>query len=133
MSVIHENQRLIRSVLIGTLSSIVLILLLICLFGLILQMISGIPYGIIDYVMIAIQGVGVLTGAYIGGAIAKGKGLIIGALCAGITLLIILACGMSVDQSDITILTLIRSVVLILCGLGGAIAGVNRRERVRIK
>ena len=108
-------------------------LILTCLFGLILKMTSGIPYGVIDYVMIGIVGVSVLFGAYLAGAIAKGKGLIIGAVCGGISLLILLASGLSVADNDIGILTLIRSIVMLLCGIVGGIAGVNRKEKVRIK
>lgn len=130
---VHDKQRIFRSVVIGTASAVVIILLLTCLFGVILQMTSGIPYGVIDYVMIAIQGIGVLSGSYISGLIAKCKGILVGALCAGITLVVIIACGMSMEENDISSLTLIRSIVIILCGLGGGIAGVNRKEKVHIK
>lgn len=133
MSVIQNNQRIFKSVLIGILSAVVITLLLTCLFGFILMMMSGIPYGIIDYVMIGIQGIGVLFGAYIAGAVSKGKGLIVGALVGGITLLILLACGLCIAQNDIGILTIIRSAALILCGIGGGVLGVNRREKIRIK
>ncbi len=133
MSVSHDNQRIIKATVIGMLGTMVLILLLTCLFAAILKMTPGITYGIIDYVMIAIQGVSVLLGSYIGGAIAKCRGLIIGALCGGITLLILLACGMCMTQNDITILTPVKSAVILLCGLGGGIIGVNRKEKVRIK
>lgn len=133
MSVIHDNQRILKAFLIGILCTIVIILLMTCLFGLILQMMSGIPYGIIDYVMIGIQGIGVLTGAYIAGILAKGKGLILGALIGGVIFLIVLAGGLSIVQNDITILTLIRCVVMIIFGIAGGIAGVNRKEKIRIK
>ena len=133
MSVRSDNQRFFKSILTGILSSVVITLILTCLFGLILKMTSGVPYGIIDYVMIGIEGVGVLFGAYIAGVIAKGKGLIIGAVCGGLSLLILLGCGMSVIQNDIGILTLIRSAVVLICGIIGGIAGVNRKEKVRIK
>lgn len=133
MSVIHDNQRILKAFLIGILCTIVIILLMTCLFGLILQMMSGIPYGIIDYVVIGIQGIGVLTGAYIAGILAKGKGLILGALIGGVIFLIVLAGGLSIVQNDITILTLIRCVVMIIFGIAGGIAGVNRKEKIRIK
>ncbi|MBQ3264194.1 MAG: TIGR04086 family membrane protein [Ruminococcus sp.] len=133
MSVKSDNQRIWKSILTGILTAFVLTLLLTCLFGFILKMTSGIPYGIIDYVMIGIEGISVLLGAYIAGVIAKGKGLVIGAVCGGAALLILLACGLSMAQNDIGFLTLIRSAVMLLCGIIGGIAGVNRKEKVRIK
>jgi putative membrane protein (TIGR04086 family) len=98
-----------------------------------LNMMSGIPYGIIDYVMVAIEGFSVLIGAYIACVIAKSKGLIIGALCGAISLLIVFAVGMSMAKNNIGLLTVIRSAVMLLCGVIGGIMGVNRKDKVRIK
>ena len=129
----NDNQKIVKSIAIGLLCGIILTALLTCVFAFMLKMMSGIPYDIIDYVMIGIEGFSVLIGAYIACVIAKSKGLIIGALCGVISLLIILACGFSMTKNNIGILTIIRSAVMILCGVIGGIAGVNRKEKVRIK
>ena len=129
----NDKQKLLKAVLIGLLSAVVLTLALTCLFGFILKMTAGMPYGIIDYVMIGIEGVSVLIGAYIASVIAKSKGLIIGVICGAGSLLILFACGMSIANNDIGILTLIRSAVVLLCGVVGGIAGVNRKEKIRVK
>lgn len=134
MSSFHsDNQKIVKSLAIGIFSSIILIVLLTCLFGLMLKMMSGIPYSIIDYVTVGIEGFSVLIGAYIACAVTKSKGLLIGALCGGITLLLTFACGLSIADNDIGILTVIRSAVLLLCGIIGGVAGVNRKDKVRIK
>ena len=133
MSVTQENNKLPKAILIGILSSGVIMLLLTCLFCLMLKMTSGLPYGIIDYVMIGIEGVGVLIGAYIACRVSKCKGLIIGAAVGVLTLMILLCVGFALPDNHIGLLTLIRSAVLLLCGVIGGIAGVNKKEKVRIK
>ena len=129
----RDKGRIAKAVLIGVLSSVVLAVLLTCLFSVMLHMMSGIPYDVIDYVMVAIEGFSVLIGAYIACVIVKSKGLIIGALCGAISLLIVFAVGMSMSKNNIGLLTIIRSVVMLLCGVIGGIMGVNRKEKVRIK
>ena len=128
-----DKGHIVKVVLIGVLCSVVLAVLLTCLFSTMLNMMSGIPYEIIDYVMVAIEGFSVLIGAYIACVIAKCKGLVIGALCGAITLMIVFAVGMSIAKNNIGLLTIIRSVVMLLCGIIGGVAGVNRKEKVRIK
>lgn len=129
----RDKGRIAKAVLIGVLSSVVLAVLLTCLFSVMLNMMSGIPYDVIDYVMVAIEGFSVLIGAYIACVIVKSKGLIIGALCGAISLLIVFAVGMSMSKNNIGLLTIIRSIVMLLCGVIGGIMGVNRKEKVRIK
>ena len=129
----NDKGRIVKAVVIGVLCSVVLSLMLTCLFSVMLNMMSGIPYEIIDYAMVAIEGFSVLIGAYIACVIAKTKGLIIGALCGAISLLIVFAFGMSLTKNNIGLLTVIRSAVMLLCGIIGGIMGVNRKEKVRIK
>ena len=128
-----DKGRVVKAVAIGVLCSVVLAVLLACLFSMMLNMMSGIPYEIIDYVMVAIEGFSVLIGAYIACVVAKSKGLIIGALCGAISLLIVFAVGMSMAKNNIGLLTVIRSAVMLLCGIIGGIMGVNRKDKVRIK
>ena len=128
-----DKGHIVKAVLIGVLCSVVLSVLLTCLFSMMLNMTSGIPYEIIDYMMVAIEGFSVLIGAYIACVIVKSKGLVIGALCGAIVWVILLAVGMSIAKNNIGLLTVIRIVVLLLCGIIGGVAGVNRKDKVRIK
>lgn len=133
MSVSSDSKRIIKAILIGILSACVITALLTCIVAFILKMTSGIPYGIIDYIMVAIEGLGVFIGAYIACMITKSKGLLIGASVGGIALILLLCCGMCISESPIGILTVIRSAVLIILGIAGGILAVNRKEKVRIK
>ena len=58
-----DKGHIVKAVLIGVLCSVVLSVLLTCLFSMMLKLMSGIPYEIIDYVMVAIEGFSVLIGA----------------------------------------------------------------------
>lgn len=132
-AIFSDNKRMWKAIIIGVLISLVMCVLLTCLFALVIKFISGVPYGIIDYVMAGIEGLSVLLGAYITSAIAKSRGLINGLACAGIVLIIQIAAGLSTSGSNISILTVIRIVVMLICGIIGGIAGVNRKEKVHIK
>ena len=76
MSVSSDSKRIIKAILIGILSACLITALLTCIVAFILKMTSGIPYGIIDYIMVAIEGLGVFIGAYIACMITKSKGLL---------------------------------------------------------
>lgn len=133
MSVSQDNKRIGKAVLIGLLITCAIIMLLTCIFGFVLKMTSGVPYAIIDYVMIVIQGIAVFFGAYIACIIVRSKGLIIGAVIGTLSMLILLCCGFIFSDDSIGILTLIRIAVTLLCGIVGGIAGVNKKEKIRIK
>ena len=128
-----EGRSIIKPVLIGVTIAVLVIGVLICALALTVLMMPTVPYGWLDYITIAIEGFGVLTGAYIAGVLFKSKGLIIGALCGAIILLITFAVGLSISRNSIGILTVIRSIVLMICGIIGGILGVNRKEKIRIK
>ncbi|MBQ3331439.1 MAG: TIGR04086 family membrane protein [Ruminococcus sp.] len=119
--------------MIGTIAACITAILLTCVFGFILKMMSGIPYGMIDYVVIGIEGISVLLGAYIACVIVKSRGLIIGAVIGSVSLLILLCCGFILPENNIGLLTVIRCAVLLVCGIIGGIVGVNKKERVKIK
>lgn len=133
MPVSAEPKRILKGCAIGLLVAAVLCGLLSCIFAFVLNMMDGLPYGIIDYVMVGLEGVSVLIGAFIAAAIAKSRGLIVGLLVGAVALLVTFIVGMSMPENDIGILTLIRAVVLLLCGALGGIRGVNRKERIRIR
>ena len=119
--------------MIGVLSSVLITAVLLCLSAVILNLMPSIPYGLTDYLTTAIAGVGVLVGSYIASAILKNRGLIIGLICAFIVLVMIIAIGLSNGENDVSIMTAIRSAVLLICGAVGGILGVNKKEHIHIK
>lgn len=127
-----DNGKLIKSTIIGVLSSLAVTALLLCLFALILNFMSGVPYGIIDYAVILAQGLAVFAGSYTAAAISKSQGLIIGLICAAIFLILNLALSLAAGEAGIGIITVIRTAVILICGILGGILGVNKKEKIRI-
>ena len=128
-----ENKAAVKGVIIGILASAALTALLSVCAALILGFVNGVPYDLIDYIMAAISGASVLFGSYIASAVAKSRGLIIGALCGAVMFLLQLAVGMGVNGGDLSILTAIKAAVMLIAGIAGGIKGVNRKEKLRIK
>lgn len=134
MSFFKENNgRLLKASIIGILSVAVITAVLLCVGAVVLNYMSGIPYGLLDYLTLACLAIGVLIGSYIAAAIMRSGGLMIGLIVGAVILLINLAFGFGFGDGNIGILTAIRTGVLLLCGAAGGIKGVNRKERIRIK
>ena len=132
-SFINDNRRTIKALLLGVGISALVGAVLLCLCALILTFVSSVPYGILDWLTVAVAGIAALVGAYIAGAVAKSRGLINGLVTAAILLLILLAFGLSRKGESVTALTAARAGVMLLCGALGGIKGVNRKDRIRIK
>ena len=134
MSFFHvEGKSLLKPILIGAASGFLIMLILLALFAFVIRMMPGVPYQALDYITLGIEGVSVLSGAYFAGVIAKSRGLIIGAICGCLTLLVLFSCGLSVSGNDIGWLTPVKCAVILLCSIVGGIAGVNRKEKLHIK
>ena len=134
MSFFKENSgRIWIACAVGIISSICITTVLMCICAVVLNYMSGIPYGLLDYLTLACLAIGVLIGSYIAAAIMKSGGLMIGLIVGTVILLITLAFGFGFGDGNIGILTAIRAGVLLLCGAAGGIKGVNRKERIRIK
>ena len=127
-----DNNKMLKATGIGLLLSVVFTAILSCLFALILNYLSGIPYGTIDYVAVGIEGISVFFGAYIAAAIIKYKGLIVGVLCAVTLYILTAAISLGSGSADIGVMSIIRAAVLLVCGIGGGILGVNKKERIKI-
>ncbi len=132
MSVMTDNRKIFKGLIIGVGVSAAVCAVLMCIASLALNMIKGIPYGILDYITVGIAGISVLIGSYIASAIAKSRGLIVGLAAGAILFLFTLAAGLSREGNDISVLTAIRAAVLLLLGALGGIKGVNRKEKIRI-
>ena len=127
-----DSNKLLKAAALGLILSVVITGLLSCIFALILDFMSGIPYGIIDYAAVAIEGISVFLGAYIAAAIVKSKGLIVGVLCAAALIILTAAISLGSGTADIGVISILRAAVLLICGIGGGILGVNKKERIKI-
>lgn len=127
-----DNNKLLKAAALGLILSVVFTGLLSCFFALILNFLSGIPYGIIDYAAVAVEGISVFLGSYIAAAAVKSKGLIVGVLCAAALFILTAAISLGSGTADIGVISVLRAAVLLICGIGGGILGVNKKERIKI-
>lgn len=132
-SVISENKTMMKAVLIGVFAAIAVIILLMCLATLVMLMTPAVPYAALDYIMLAIDGVGVAVGAYITAAINKSRGIITGLLCGFMVFLFLFIAGLCSGLDGIGYLTFIRLFLLLVIGMLAGIKGVNRKEKIHIK
>lgn len=131
---IFQNKKLLlRSLAAGIITALAITVLLMCLSALLLQFIPGIPYGMIDYIMLVVDAIGVFFGAYVAAAAAKSGGLIIGLLSAFAVFLCMLIAGLCSQETTLTSLTALRAAVMAMAGIIGGIKGVNKKEKIHIK
>lgn len=133
MSSSVDIKRMLRGVLIGAGISAALCAVLMCIAALILNMVSGMPYGVLSYITLGLQGISVLIGSYIAAAITRSRGLITGLIIGALIFILLTILGFCAKNNSVGIMTLLRAVVLLLLGALGGIRGVNKKERVRIK
>lgn len=133
MSISGERQVWIKSVLIGVSSAVVVIAVLMCLMCVIFLSAASLPYEYLEYLMLAVDMIGVLVGAYIAARISGQNGLIIGLLTSGIILVALMIAGFASGFDSLSMITLLRAVVILGAGAFGGIRGVNRKEKIRIK
>ena len=124
---------MLKSILIGVLSSVVIIAILMCILSVIFLLSSSLPSQYLEYILLGLEIVGVLCGAYIAARILKQQGLIVGLTVSGIVFAAIIIAGFSIGTDSITYFTPVRAVILPLCGALAGIKGVNRKEKIRIK
>lgn len=129
----NQNSDIIKSLICGVLSSVVIIAILMCILCAVFFMTPLPPYEYLQYIMLAIDAIGVFIGGYIASRINKSKGLIVGLCVGAVVLLALIASGFTIENSTITIITLLKAVVILLCSMLGGIKGVNVKEKIRIK
>ena len=128
-----NDRTFIKALVFSVLSSVAMIIVLMCIMSAVLTFSSLLPYEYLEYIMIAIDAIGVLFGGYIGARINKSQGLIIGLINGAIILVALLICGFFLNTGTLTLITLLKAVVIILFSSFGGVKGVNVKERIRIK
>ncbi|MBE6823973.1 MAG: TIGR04086 family membrane protein [Ruminococcaceae bacterium] len=128
-----DKQTFIKSLILGVVSSVAMIAVLLCVVTVILLSVSLLPYEYLSYIMLVIDAIGVLFGGYIAARINKSQGLILGLLNGFIVFVAFLICGFSTTSDNITLITALKAIVILLFSAFGGIKGVNVKEKIRIK
>lgn len=131
--IFSEKNTTIKAIIIGVISSAVVIAILMSLLSLIFLISSSLPSQYLEYITLASEALGVAVGSYIASRVLKRQGLFIGLIVSSVIFLSILIAGFCDDTESLSVLTPIRAAVLLLCGALSGIAGVNKKEKLHIK
>lgn len=83
--------------------------------------------------MLIIDAIGALVGGYVSARINKSQGLMLGMINGFIIFLSLLIGGFSISSGNITIITLLKAIILLVFSSVGGIKGVNTKEKIKIK
>ncbi len=127
------DKKFVRSIIVGTILSVITIVLLLLIGSLLFVMSGKYPGEFLSYIMLGILGIGGLLGGYISARLNKLSGLVTGLITGLFIYIIILISGLATSFDTITMFTLYKLIVLALTGALGGILGVNRKEKLHIK
>ena len=128
----NEDKVPVKAILIGVAVSVAVMLILLCAICGLLVVMGAVPYRLLPYIALIADAGGAFCGTYIAAALHKGRGLILGLICGFILFVIHFFAGLC-SGGSVGIATLLRFIVLIVFGILGGIAGVNKKEKLRIK
>lgn len=128
-----NDRTFIKALILGVLSSVAMIAVLMCIMSTVLLFSSLLPYEYLEYIMLAIDALGVLFGGYIAARINRSQGLVLGLLNGAIIFIALLIIGFCMSSGTVTLITLFKAVVTLLFSAIGGIRGVNVKEKIHIK
>lgn len=127
-----SNSKFLSSIIIGAVSSVVVIAVLMCILSGILTATSLPPIEYLQYIMLIIIGIAVFLGGYIAARINKSKGLYLGIINGSIIYIALISSGFCMSKA-ISLITILKLIVCVLCSVLGGIKGVNIKDKIRIK
>ena len=110
-----------------------MISVLLCVVTVILLVSSLLPYEYLAYIMLVVDAIGALFGGYVAARINKRQGLLLGALNGAIVFVALIIAGFCVSNDTLTIITLLKAIIIVLCSAFGGVRGVNVKDKLHIK
>ncbi len=126
------NLLYLKSTLWATILGSVSIILMLIIISAILLISGTLPHEYLVWLDIAACAIGSYVAGYTASRITKHNALLSGVLSGGAIFIILLIAGFIFGNS-LTYIILIKFAVILLSALIGAIKGVNKKEKIRIK
>lgn len=130
----HKSQTvqdvIIRSVLIGSLTGILICVFLLILCAFMFTKSNNLPYVMVQPMTIAIAGIGAFAGGYCSARVSMERGMMCGMMCGFIMFVAMFIAGLISVRESLTMITVIRFTLMLLTGAIGGIVGVNKRKKV---
>ena len=127
------NKSFIKALIVGSVVSLCIIVVLLCIMTAVLLGVSMLPYEYLSYIMLIFDAIAVFMGSYVAARINKESGLFIGLLNGGIVFIAILISGFCVSPETLSIVTLLKAVIILVFSSLGGIKGVNTKEKIHIR
>lgn len=127
------NKSFIKALIVGSVVSLCIIVVLLCIMSAVLLGVSMLPYEYLSYIMLIFDAIAVFIGSYVAARINKESGLFIGLLNGGIVFIAILISGFCVSPETLSIVTLLKTVIILVFSSLGGIKGVNTKEKIHIR
>ncbi|MBQ6626970.1 MAG: TIGR04086 family membrane protein [Ruminococcus sp.] len=127
------NKSFIKALIVGSVVSLCIIVVLLCIMSAVLLGVSMLPYEYLSYIMLIFDAIAVFIGSYVAARINKESGLFIGLLNGGIVFIAILISGFCVSPETLSIVTLLKAVIILVFSSLGGIKGVNTKEKIHIR
>lgn len=123
--------RRLKAVLFGVLLGEVATILLLLISSFLMLNID-LPLFLADVLVVVAAAAGGFISGYASARLAKEKGLLFGALCGGVQILILLLFSLGVQPETTPLMLVLKFGLLLVCAMVGGILGVNQKGK-RIK
>ena len=126
-----ENKlaRALKAVIIGASTGAVFMVLLLMLLSGILLAAKTLPYSLLSPLVLVVCGVSSFFAGYICIRIAGIRGMLYGILSGLLLFAVVFVVGIIAVNEPVSFETLVKGLLMALCGAIGSIIGVNRRRR----
>ena len=120
-----------KKIFLGLLGFIALFFLLTSVFAAVLTYVD-LPDSAVTVMSMVIIAISNIVGAFIASKLNGKFGAIIGAIFGLLTFFIITAISLAVSQDSVTIMTLLKAIISVICAVLGGILGVNLQPKRKI-
>ncbi len=129
---LKNNSIYIKGILFGVIICMAVIILLLMLGAFVITQLGNVPTDAINIIVTAINGIGVFCGSFVALRIIKSKGLIFGTAVGLVLFILIFIAGLISSTETLSINTLIKLIVSVICGGIGGILGVNKKAKYKL-
>ena len=127
-----DKKALIKSVLIGSLCAVMAQIILLCVVSIVMITTGKLFDGALEYIMIAVSGIGTLIGGFVSAKLNRGAGLVVGLITGFAVFIMLTAAALIYNSSPLSVLSLIRFAAMIIGGALGGIFGVKEKTKIKI-
>lgn len=127
------DTKAVKAVISGTVIAVISSIVVTVIISFIITLLGKLPENSLEYISLAILGIGSLIGGYIAGRINKSSALIIGILTGIFIFVIVLFAGINTISNGFEVLSLFKLIIILLFSITGAVTGVNKKQKFKYK